>query len=82
MIIGDPIGDRSELSNTIEEFQAIADLHGYTPVFFQISDEILPFLLGNGFAFFLLSPLPNGGISKFSFISERIASQIFLHGKN
>ncbi|WP_342431911.1 phosphatidylglycerol lysyltransferase domain-containing protein [Neobacillus sp. FSL H8-0543] len=82
VILGDPIGERSELSNTIEEFQALADLHGYTPVFYQVSDEMLPVLHGNGFTCFLLSPLPNGGLSKFSFISERIASQIFIQGQN
>jgi phosphatidylglycerol lysyltransferase len=82
VIIGDPIGERRELSSAIEEFQTLADLHGYTPVFYQVTDEMLPVLLGNGYTCFLLSPLPNGGLSKYSFITERIASQIFLHGQN
>ncbi|MDQ0197736.1 bifunctional lysylphosphatidylglycerol flippase/synthetase MprF [Neobacillus ginsengisoli] len=54
VILGDPIGEKSELSNAIEEFQEISDLHGYTPVFYQVSDEMLPFLHGNGYAFFKL----------------------------
>ncbi|WML60137.1 bifunctional lysylphosphatidylglycerol flippase/synthetase MprF [Neobacillus sp. PS2-9] len=54
VILGDPIGEQSEISNAIEEFQEIADLYGFTPVFYQVSDEMLPYLQGHGFAFFKL----------------------------
>ncbi|WML40167.1 bifunctional lysylphosphatidylglycerol flippase/synthetase MprF [Neobacillus sp. OS1-2] len=54
VILGDPVGEKKELSNAIEEFQEIADLYGYTPVFYQVSDEMLPYLHGHGFAFFKL----------------------------
>ena len=54
VILGDPIGEKQEFSNAIEEFQEKADLHGYTPVFYQVSDEMLPYLHGHGFAFFKL----------------------------
>ncbi len=54
VILGDPIGEKHEISNAIEEFQEIADLHGFTPVFYQVSDDMLPYLHGHGFAFFKL----------------------------
>ena len=54
VILGDPIGEKRELSNAIEEFQEIADLYGFTPVFYQVSDDMLPYLHGHGFAFFKL----------------------------
>ncbi|MCM2532015.1 bifunctional lysylphosphatidylglycerol flippase/synthetase MprF [Neobacillus pocheonensis] len=54
VILGDPIGEKSELSKAIEEFQEVSDLHGFTPVFYHVSDEMLPFLHGNGYAFFKL----------------------------
>ncbi|MFL6556921.1 MAG: phosphatidylglycerol lysyltransferase domain-containing protein, partial [Bacillus sp. (in: firmicutes)] len=54
VILGDPIGEKDEISNAIEEFQEIADLHGFTPVFYQVSDNMLPYLHGHGFAFFKL----------------------------
>lgn len=54
VILGDPVGEKKELSNAIEEFQEIADLYGYTPVFYQVSDDMLPYLHGHGFAFFKL----------------------------
>lgn len=54
IILGDPIGEQNEISNAIDEFQEIADLYGFTPVFYQVSDEMLPYLHGHGFAFFKL----------------------------
>lgn len=54
VILGDPIGDRSEISDAIEEFQELSDLYGFTPVFYQVSDRMLPLLQGKGFAFFKL----------------------------
>lgn len=77
MILGDPFGDKSEFSNAIEEFHEISDRYGYTPVFFQVSDEMFPYLNGNGYTFFKLG----AEVSKYSFLSEKIAAQIYLHGK-
>jgi phosphatidylglycerol lysyltransferase len=54
VILGDPIGEKSELSKAIDEFQEKADLHGFTLVFYQVSDEMLPYLHNHGFAFFKL----------------------------
>ncbi|MFP7299974.1 phosphatidylglycerol lysyltransferase domain-containing protein [Neobacillus niacini] len=76
VILGDPIGEREDLSNAIEEFQEQSDTYGYTPVFYQVSDDMLPFLHDNGFTFFKLG----GRVSKYAFVSEKIAAQIYLHG--
>jgi phosphatidylglycerol lysyltransferase len=54
VVLGDPIGDKKDISNAIEEFQEISDLYGFTPVFYQVSDDMLPFLQGHGYAFFKL----------------------------
>lgn len=54
IILGDPVGEKHDFSGAIEEFQEVADLHGYTPVFYQVSDDMLPYLHGHGFAFFKL----------------------------
>ena len=76
VILGDPIGERSELSNAIEEFQEISDRYGYTPVFYQVSEEMFPFLHGKGYTYFKLGEEP----SKYLFLSEKVAAQIYLHG--
>ncbi|WP_372447636.1 bifunctional lysylphosphatidylglycerol flippase/synthetase MprF [Neobacillus rhizophilus] len=54
VILGDPIGELNDLSSAIEEFQEIADLHGFSLVFYQVSEEMLPYLYNHGFAFFKL----------------------------
>ncbi len=76
VIIGDPIGVRSELSNAIEEFWELSDRYGYTPVFYQVSDDMFPYLHGNGYTFFKLGE----EAPKYSFLSEKIAAQIYLYG--
>lgn len=54
VVLGDPIGEKSDISTAIEEFQQIADIHGFTPVFYQVSDEMLSYLHVGGYAFFKL----------------------------
>ncbi len=54
VVLGDPIGEKSEISAAIEEFQEISDLHGFTPVFYQVSEEMLSYLHQGGYAFFKL----------------------------
>jgi phosphatidylglycerol lysyltransferase len=54
VVLGDPIGDKSEIAKTIQEFQEVSDLYGYTPVFYQVSNEMLQYLHGNGYVFFKL----------------------------
>ncbi len=54
IILGEPIGEKSELSNAIEEFQELADLHGFTLVFYEVGEAMLPYLHNHGFAFFKL----------------------------
>jgi phosphatidylglycerol lysyltransferase len=54
VVLGDPIGDKKDISSAIEEFQQIADIHGFTPVFYRVSDEMLSYLHVGGYAFFKL----------------------------
>ncbi|WP_141433582.1 bifunctional lysylphosphatidylglycerol flippase/synthetase MprF [Bacillus sp. 03113] len=54
VILGDPIGEEQEIFNSIEEILIKADQYGYTPIYYQVSKEMLPFLHANGFDFFKL----------------------------
>ncbi|WML44937.1 bifunctional lysylphosphatidylglycerol flippase/synthetase MprF [Neobacillus sp. PS3-40] len=54
VVLGDPIGEKSDIADAIQEFQEISDLYGYTPVFYQVSNDMLQFLHGNGYVFFKL----------------------------
>ena len=44
VVLGDPIGEKEDFQEAIEEFAEISDLHGYTPVFYQVSEGMLPSL--------------------------------------
>lgn len=74
VILGDPIGEQNEISNAIDEFQEIADLHGFTPVFYQVSDAMLPYLHGHGFAFFKLGEEAFVDLKNFSLSGNKMKS--------
>ncbi|KAB2333181.1 bifunctional lysylphosphatidylglycerol flippase/synthetase MprF [Cytobacillus depressus] len=54
VVLGDLIGEPSEFPLAIEEFLSISDLYGYTPVFYEVSNDMIPTLHENGFDFFKL----------------------------
>ncbi|MEH7075349.1 bifunctional lysylphosphatidylglycerol flippase/synthetase MprF [Neobacillus drentensis] len=81
VILGDPIGEKTELSNAIEEFQEIADLHGFTPVFYQVSDDMLPYLHGHGFAFFKLGEEAFVDLKKFTLTGNKMKGLRALRNK-
>ncbi len=81
VILGDPIGEKSELSNAIEEFQDIADLYGFTPVFYQASDDMLPYLHGHGFAFFKLGEEAFVNLKTFSLSGSKMKGLRSLRNK-
>ncbi|MCM3568873.1 bifunctional lysylphosphatidylglycerol flippase/synthetase MprF [Neobacillus mesonae] len=72
VILGEPIGEKSEVSNAIEEFQEEADLYGYSLVFYQVGDEMLPILHNHGFAFFKLGEEAYIDLETFSHSEENM----------
>jgi phosphatidylglycerol lysyltransferase len=75
VVLGDPIGEKRDMSTAIEEFQDIADVHGFTPVFFQVSDEMLSYLHVGGYAFFKLGEEKLVNLNSFS-LSEQNLSRL------
>lgn len=54
VVLGDPVGEEKDFSDTIDEFQQLADIQGFTPVFYEVSNDMLPLLHEKGFGFFKL----------------------------
>jgi phosphatidylglycerol lysyltransferase len=81
VILGDPIGERNAISKAIEEFQELSDLHGFTPVFYQVSDEMLPFLHGNGYTFFKLGEEAFVDLHSFSLIGSNMKGLRAINNK-
>ncbi|MGG5253985.1 bifunctional lysylphosphatidylglycerol flippase/synthetase MprF [Neobacillus sp. SM06] len=71
VVLGDPIGEKAEIASAIQEFHEVADIHGYTPVFYQVSDEMFAYLHGNGYAFFKLGEEASVDLEKFHLSIEK-----------
>lgn len=54
IVLGDLIGDKKDFKSAVEEFIEFADLYGYTPVFYEVSNQFIPYLYGYGYNFFRL----------------------------
>jgi phosphatidylglycerol lysyltransferase len=72
VVLGDPVGDCDEMPIAIEEFRETADLHGYTPVFYEVSEKMLPFLHENGYDFFKLGEEAYVDLDSFSFSGKKM----------
>jgi phosphatidylglycerol lysyltransferase len=54
IVLGDLVGEKSDIPKAIEEFHDRANLYGYTPVYYQITTKMFPYLHENGYDFFKL----------------------------
>jgi phosphatidylglycerol lysyltransferase len=81
VVLGDPIGEKSEISAAIEEFQEIADLHGLTPVFYQVSEEMLSYLHQGGYAFFKLGEEAFVNLTSFDYSNNKLKSLQAIRNK-
>jgi len=54
IILGDPVSDKHLLPSALNEFETFSDSYGYLPVFYQISEKMMPILHEYSFNFFKL----------------------------
>ena len=52
VVLGDLVGAKEDFNKAIEEFMKYADDYGYTPIFYEISDQFVSCLHGYGYRFF------------------------------
>ena len=71
IILGDPLGNQDKIFQSIEEVLDSADRYGYTPVFYQVRNEMVPFLHEHGFDFFKLGEEAYVDLDAFSFSGKR-----------
>ncbi|MFI8496087.1 bifunctional lysylphosphatidylglycerol flippase/synthetase MprF [Peribacillus butanolivorans] len=72
VVLGDPIGEHDELPLAIEEFRETSDLHGFTPVFYEVSNAMLPYLHENGYDFFKLGEEAYVNLDSFSLSGKKM----------
>ncbi|GKU82847.1 bifunctional lysylphosphatidylglycerol flippase/synthetase MprF [Niallia sp. NCCP-28] len=81
VVLGDPIGEEAYFLKAIEELYEKADIYGYTPVFYETSKRMLPFLHGNGYDFFKLGEEGYVDLSQFSLSGKKMKNQRALKNK-
>ena len=72
VVLGNPVGLESNFSSAIEEFLETADQYGYTPVFYEINNKILPALHEHGFGFFKLGEEAHVDLDSFTFTGKKM----------
>lgn len=54
VVLGNPVGEKTAIFKAIEELREEADQFGYTPIYYQVSQDMLPYLHENGYDFLKL----------------------------
>lgn len=54
IVLGDLVGEKSDILSAMEEFHDRANLYGYTPVYYHVTSKMFPYLHENGYDFFKL----------------------------
>lgn len=71
IILGNPVGDRNFIFKAIEELRDEADIYGLTPIYYQVSKEMLPYMHENGYAFFKLGEEAYTDLENFSLSGKK-----------
>nr|WP_249310184.1 bifunctional lysylphosphatidylglycerol flippase/synthetase MprF [Bacillus sp. FJAT-49736] len=72
VVLGNPIGDEREFHDCIEEFHDVANIYGYTPVYYEVTKEMLPKLHENGYDFFKLGEEAYVNVEEFSLSGKKM----------
>jgi phosphatidylglycerol lysyltransferase len=72
VVLGNPVGDEREFHDCIEEFHDVANLYGYTPVYYEVTKEMLSKLHENGYDFFKLGEEAYVNIEEFSLAGKKM----------
>ncbi|MHC0036374.1 bifunctional lysylphosphatidylglycerol flippase/synthetase MprF [Pseudoneobacillus sp. C159] len=54
VVLGNPVGDKGAIFKAIEELRDETNQYGYTPIYYQVGQEMIPYLHENGYDFFKL----------------------------
>ncbi|MGL4990907.1 MAG: bifunctional lysylphosphatidylglycerol flippase/synthetase MprF [Sarcina sp.] len=72
IVLGNPLGDRDNLNNLIEEFFDFATLYGYVPVFFEVSSSMLDILHDYGYEFMKLGEAAIVHLDEFTLSGQKM----------
>lgn len=74
IILGNPVGNKEKIFETIQEFYNLADLYGYVPVFTAIDKTMMPDLHETGYEFMKLGEDALVDLKKFTLEGRKMKS--------
>ncbi|MDU1686868.1 MAG: bifunctional lysylphosphatidylglycerol flippase/synthetase MprF, partial [Clostridium perfringens] len=73
-VLGNPVGNSENLFREIEKFCEYADNYGYTPVFYQVNDEMISYLHSNGYDFMKIGEEAKVDVKEFKVVGNKMKS--------
>ena len=74
VILGNPVGNKEKIFETIQELYDLADKYGYTPVFCAIDESLIPYLHETGYEFMKLGEEASVDLTKFALEGRKMKS--------
>lgn len=71
IVLGNPAGNKLEFISAIDEFYNLADRYGYTPIFYQIDQKMIPTLHQYGYQFMKLGEEGIVDLTNFSIAGKK-----------
>lgn len=72
IVLGDLVGEKKDILQAMEEFHDRANLYGYTPVYYQVTSKMFPYLHENGYDFFKLGEEALVNLSSFDLVGKKM----------
>ncbi|MFD2443944.1 phosphatidylglycerol lysyltransferase domain-containing protein [Bacillus sp. CGMCC 1.16607] len=72
VVLGDPVGEKGAIFKSIEELKESVDRFGYTPIYYQVSQKMLPYLHENGYDFIKLGEEGYVDLKEFSLSGKKM----------
>ncbi|MGL5820052.1 MAG: bifunctional lysylphosphatidylglycerol flippase/synthetase MprF [Sarcina sp.] len=73
-VLGNPIGNEENMFNGIEGFYELADLYGYTLVFYQIEESMIKYLHSHGYDFMKIGEEALIDVQSFEVVGNKMKS--------
>lgn len=73
-VLGNPVGNNENLFREIEKFCEYADNYGYTPVFYQVNEEMISYLHSNGYDFMKIGEEAKVDVKEFKVVGNKMKS--------
>lgn len=72
IVLGDLVGEKKDIPRAMEEFHDRANIYGYTPVYYQVTSRMFPYLHENGYDFFKLGEEAVVNLPSFDLVGKKM----------